>query len=678
MKRLLIILLLFPFVLKAQGLTGVLGLLDKPKTKFYVTNFLELQNATNYAKDGSVIYIQNDITVPNTANIVIDKNITIQGISYASMPTLNQTDSTYDLALFEIMDGANVTFKNLKLDGHEVWQETPSETHPIGILVGATDNANNTILVDSCVILGWAYSGIRVVGDNNSIEVKNSSFINNRQYGLGYGINVGRNAYAEVHHCVFDSNRHSITSDGWVDDNGASSYDLYNNDFYTATAYGGIVDVHGKGEISTVDESDPYYEYAGGTFNIFNNTWHDASATTANYAIVIRGKPYIGAYIHNNKFASDWIWWMGKSGENGFRPAIRQYPRNEALSNYWGGIFAYDNGFSGTKPPFNYDIYVKFFSIQDDSGWVNLCAISDSLTTTADTSTIKTELLFGDFNGDGTTDIISKYNVSSDDQMGGSWNEGVDQDSTGHIFVSFSGLSRWKLLNTQNYAITDLDIADVNGDGKSDLIYNESTWSDSGMASFVALPEAFGTYNLYTRRDFNGDGANDLYRTYKYGEIVTGDTLYASDFSATEDWTEYRGTGSANNDGINGFDDVYKYWLDAENNSHIIRRTLSGVSAGDTIAVFGKFYIPSANTNVKGMFLTGLNDVNIIGSQYYDNQNGSWKEIANIFTTTSDNPTFSFYARNGVPATTFVGANSSSDDQMYFRDIIIIKVSNIE
>ena len=128
MKRLLIILLLFPFVLKAQGLTGVLGLLDKPKTKFYVTNFLELQNATNYAKDGSVIYIQNDITVPNTANIVIDKNITIQGISYASMPTLNQTDSTYDLALFEIMDGANVTFKNLKLDGHEVWQETPSET----------------------------------------------------------------------------------------------------------------------------------------------------------------------------------------------------------------------------------------------------------------------------------------------------------------------------------------------------------------------------------------------------------------------------------------------------------------------------------------------------------------------------------------------------------------------
>ena len=47
----------------------------------------------------------------------------------------------------------------------------------------------------------------------NAVQIKNNFLHHNRHYGLGYGVVVGRGAYALIEYNVFDENRHAIAGD---------------------------------------------------------------------------------------------------------------------------------------------------------------------------------------------------------------------------------------------------------------------------------------------------------------------------------------------------------------------------------------------------------------------------------------------------------------------------------
>jgi len=157
-----------------------------------------------------------------------------------------------------------------------------------------------------------------------------------------------------------------------------------------------------------------------------------------------------------------------------------------------------------------------------------------------------TNLHFGDFNGDGKTDILR--------QEKGGWSH--DSIRTADILFS-QGNGQFNLVTLpESFDLkgdhgTNLHIGDFNGDGKTDFLRQEKNgWDDdyfrtaevflshgNGQFSKTTLPEYFelsgdrkGGVNIHLG-DFNGDGKTDILRQEKGGwshdSIRTADILFS-------------------------------------------------------------------------------------------------------------------------------------------------------
>lgn len=130
---------------------------------------------------------------------------------------------------------------------------------------------------------------------------------------------------------------------------------------------------------------------------------------------------------------------------------------------------------------------------------------------------------FGDFNGDGKTDVMASGNA------GPGWDIGLYL-STGTDFINY----------TDPLAVTNYDnpfyVGDFNGDGKADLIdANGKIWLSTGSNFVQALdpsgnPVIIPIVGSPIITDWNSDGASDiLVRTYS--GAGTNDTLYTFAFT---------------------------------------------------------------------------------------------------------------------------------------------------
>jgi hypothetical protein len=125
------------------------------------------------------------------------------------------------------------------------------------------------------------------------------------------------------------------------------------------------------------------------------------------------------------------------------------------------------------------------------------------------------QLRFGDFDGDGRTDVFT--------QRGRNWE------------VSWAGISRLEKINESNEALADFTIGDFDGDRRADVFYADGhRWfiSFGGVGMFTHVADAIHRVSDLRFGDFNNDGKTDAFG-------VVGDDWMAV-YGGTHYWASLR------------------------------------------------------------------------------------------------------------------------------------------
>ncbi|MFC7007373.1 right-handed parallel beta-helix repeat-containing protein [Halalkalicoccus salilacus] len=162
--------------------------------------------------------------------------------------------------------------------------------------------------IDNCEFFGWTWNAIHLKGDGESTvteaEVHHNHIHKSYQLGYGYGIAI-RRGFGEIHHNYFDETRHAVGGYGWW-----NSGFVVENNVFGPRQYSHTVDMHcleeNQATIRVGDDPDhPDYDLrAGGEMSIRNNTFCMDGALHGGgiNAIAIRGVPWDGVWIENNRF----------------------------------------------------------------------------------------------------------------------------------------------------------------------------------------------------------------------------------------------------------------------------------------------------------------------------------------------------------------------------------------
>ncbi|HZR84092.1 MAG TPA: FG-GAP-like repeat-containing protein [Candidatus Binatia bacterium] len=125
------------------------------------------------------------------------------------------------------------------------------------------------------------------------------------------------------------------------------------------------------------------------------------------------------------------------------------------------------------------------------------------------------DLAFGDFDGDGRSDIFTTD--------GSSW------------LISYTGSRQFMRVNASSVRLGPLRFGDFNGDGKTDVFtIHGRTWTVyyGGMGPGVAINDLGGNLATMAVGDFDGDGRADVFS-------ATGTAWYIS-YGGTRPWSEWK------------------------------------------------------------------------------------------------------------------------------------------
>lgn len=270
----------------------------------------ELLTALGNAKRGSTIYLDNNAVLDLSG----EKNLTIpDGVTIASgrgehgqRGAIIYTNLDGTRSLFNV-SANNVRISGLTLIGPDSSiysspktdittqriskgsginkEEYRKQMYRVPVSSGITISGRN-VEIDNCEIQAWSHASILI--KSGTANIHHNYIHHNLRFGLGYGICFeGGSAIIKAN--IFDYNGHAITGTGVPSISVEASYNVFRENHLRAWP----VDMHGG-----VDRKDGT-NIAGGKMTIHHNAFR---LYVNKPAIVIRGIPAIGAYIHNNEF----------------------------------------------------------------------------------------------------------------------------------------------------------------------------------------------------------------------------------------------------------------------------------------------------------------------------------------------------------------------------------------
>ncbi len=477
---------------------GYSDILTAADADIVITSFTTINNfkqTIETAPPGSIIYINDNVTINLTGqyaatganSIRIPAGVTIasgrgNGSSQGALIFTDDFDfytsiSNAGQPAF-VCNGDNIRLTGFRFKGPYQQIGTNSPLSSIRFKTGITTIGFDGLEVDNCELYGWPYAAVRYghgygSGSLTNNKMHHNYIHHNRQHGLGYGaiIDLG---YAEIYGNLMQANRHVIAGSG----KDGSGYEAYCNTILTGGTSHNF-DMHAEGPSDgTPNAGDFVYIH----HNDFLDIGESRVSSTNKQNIYIRGRPDLQCRIENNRFRHE-------------DPSVAIYQRNS--HGGYGNVLAWNNIYGGTKYK---GWYVKEeWNKTDASNFMNITSSNDAIFVPGSGSLYQYNYTFGDYDGDGKTDIFKLEN--------------------GLLYVmpleiGPSGLTTdWQTVLSTGYPFSALRFGFYNGDNKTDVLYqsgNTVLASYGANTSWTPMISTGYPLSLMKDGDFNGDGAIDL------------------------------------------------------------------------------------------------------------------------------------------------------------------------
>ncbi|MFC0622577.1 FG-GAP-like repeat-containing protein [Kribbella deserti] len=465
----------------------------------------ELLAALAAAKAGDTVFVTGTASINLTGlkRIAIPAGVTLASDrGQAGSPGALLFNTELDLGQREAwaqfaLKGSGVRITGLRLRGPDPEIRDDAYQYDNSRGIEAVDASDLT--VDNNELSAWSHGAV-YLADTLEARIANNDIHNNRRTGLGYGVVLYNNSSAVIEFNTFRQNRHAIAGNGLR----TQRYDArYNLVVDNARSHG--FDMHGENE--ALGNGAPY---AGDVIHIKHNSFR----SSAQAAIAVRGRPYTGAWVSGNCFA------------HASRDAAvlqRHFTGNLTVgTNTYGTTTGTCHQLGGRRP-------VGWrMSASGTGNWQDLRPY------TFDVS----ELGFGDFNGDGKTDVFRATGhrfyyspggtgpfvagaLSNVTRAGTRFGD-FDGDGRTDVFsvageqwrFSSGATGNWQALNTSSVPLADLRFGDFDGDGKTDVFRTDGTrwyYSSAGTSAWRPLATARLDVGWMGFGDFDGDGRTDVF-----------------------------------------------------------------------------------------------------------------------------------------------------------------------
>jgi hypothetical protein len=332
--------------------------------------------------------------------------------------------------------------------------------------------------------------------DAGLIRVERSFFHHNARDDGGYGVTVGKGAFATIMGNVFDFNRHAVASDGFAKSGYIARFNyVLQGGFKQDGFYNQHFDVHGTNDTNGDNVSTGYGGTAGDYYEVAYNAIHGDQGYYCLFfcvktrpAVMLRGKPTTGMHFDANVVVhGDLDGAVSLKMEKG------------------------DTGWGEDHDDFNFDAAGNQFGTSRSG-----------------------DLATGDFDGDRRTDVFVA--------TGTAW------------FFSRGGQEEWEFLHASNKLTRELGFADIDNDGTTDVLYRDGVGNlgflKSGRVSLQPLtttPEPMAKLRF---GDFDGDGLTDIF--------YTRDGQWQVWYGSLKDWRPTQTSGFAVSDLLFGEFDAQK------------------------------------------------------------------------------------------------------------------------
>lgn len=446
-----------------------------------------------YADYGDVIFLDpnGDYNLTGEQGILIPGGVTLassRGVDGQPGAEIYTNENFAD-SLF-LTDGEGVRLSGLRLRGPEIEYVDCRDCAP---RTRGISSEFDRFEVDNCELSGWPFAAIHLKSSTDH-HVHHNYIHHNHRKGLGYGVVVYTGADALIEANLFDDNRHAIAGDG----KDYTSYEACFNIVGTSQVSHSF-DMHGP-----YDNGDPG---AGDRIYIHHNTFLDYDER----AIRIRGMPDTCAWIEYNWFvipSQSSAICQDREGEKDCRGA----GRNSTISDNIFSARAFNISSSAQRNWYplsetDLDIDDVLVGDFDGDGRDDLMRLSGNSLLVSSAGAAPWEF-FADAGGATSVECFQVGHFDHDEQAD---LYGVIANAS-YIFSSEYG----KYQAPNRGPIQNLRFGDFNGDGITDLFTSEDDdwkvcWGGVSAWDYGSVLSSYISLSNLRFADFDGNGTTDVF-----------------------------------------------------------------------------------------------------------------------------------------------------------------------